>query len=123
MLGLLSTTAKSSMRPPMVAGPISRNSRFFSLSTGLAWPAGAAGAFAASALIQMAIAEISRRAFAPCFILFPPTHKARHVTPAGPFHASYVSGRADNPCVTSDAPPCCHVSLHAHALAFNSHLP
>src|SRR6266478_6463170 len=97
MLGLLSTTAKSSMRPPMVAGPISRNSRFFSLSTGLAWPAGAAGAFAASALIQMAIAEISRRAFAPCFILFPPTHKARHVTPAGPFHASYVSGRADNP--------------------------
>src|SRR6266851_291926 len=29
MFGLLSTTAKSSMRPPIVAGPISRNSRFF----------------------------------------------------------------------------------------------
>src|SRR6266404_106559 len=26
MFGLLSTTAKSSMRPPMIAGPISRNS-------------------------------------------------------------------------------------------------
>src|SRR6266850_2747765 len=72
MLGLLSTTAKSSMRPPMVAGPISRNSRFFSLSAGLAWSASAAGAFAASALIQMAIAEISPSAFVPCFILFPP---------------------------------------------------
>src|SRR6266850_1974411 len=71
MLGLLSTTAKSSMRPPMVAGPISRNSRFFSLSTGLAWSAGAAGTFAASALMQMAIPEISRRAFEPCFISFP----------------------------------------------------
>src|SRR5229473_85380 len=114
MLGLLSATAKSSMRPPMVAGPISRNSRFFSLSTALACPASAAGAFAASALIQMAIAEISPRAFAPCFIVIPSTHKARHVTPAGPFHASYVSGRADKPCATSDAPSCCHVSVHAH---------
>src|SRR5258707_5429147 len=32
MFGLLSTTAKSSMRPPITAGPISRSSRFFSLS-------------------------------------------------------------------------------------------
>src|SRR5262249_54638044 len=32
MLGLDSTTAKSSMRPPMTAGPISRNSRDLNLS-------------------------------------------------------------------------------------------
>src|SRR5256886_5973186 len=32
MFGLLSTTAKSSMRPPITAGPISRNSRFLNLS-------------------------------------------------------------------------------------------
>src|SRR5712692_10437070 len=36
MLGLLSTTAKSSMRPPIIAGPISRNSRLFHLSVDLA---------------------------------------------------------------------------------------
>src|SRR5262245_29808250 len=34
MLGLESTTAKSSMRPPMIAGPISRNSRDLNLSMG-----------------------------------------------------------------------------------------
>src|SRR5215467_11482737 len=34
MLGLDSTTAKSSMRPPMVAGPISRNSSDLNLSIG-----------------------------------------------------------------------------------------
>src|SRR6266849_9989739 len=46
IFGLLSTTAKSSIRPPMVAGPISRNSRFFSLSVRFGWspgPASAAG--------------------------------------------------------------------------------
>ena len=37
MSGLLSTTAKSSMRPPITAGPISRNSRLFNLSVGLGW--------------------------------------------------------------------------------------
>src|SRR5437588_3237132 len=42
MFGLLSTTAKSSMRPPIVAGPISRNSRFLNLSVGLGGSAGAA---------------------------------------------------------------------------------
>src|SRR5258708_3279139 len=42
MFGLLSTTAKSSMRPPITAGPISRSSRFLSLSTALAWSAGRA---------------------------------------------------------------------------------
>src|SRR2546430_9294695 len=44
MFGLLSTTAKSSMRPPMVAGPISRNSRFLNLSAGFCWAPGAARA-------------------------------------------------------------------------------
>src|ERR1700676_940393 len=38
MLGLLSTTATSSMRPPNTAGPISRNSRFLSASVVLDWP-------------------------------------------------------------------------------------
>src|SRR5256714_11643404 len=42
MFGLLSTTAKSSMRPPIVAGPISRNSRFLNLSAGICLSAGAA---------------------------------------------------------------------------------
>src|SRR5437870_10599840 len=32
IFGSLSTTAKSSMRPPITAGPISRNSRFLNLS-------------------------------------------------------------------------------------------
>src|SRR5690348_5147757 len=42
MFGLLSTTAKSSIRPPITAGPISRNSKFFSLSVRFDWPAGPA---------------------------------------------------------------------------------
>src|SRR6266404_4510027 len=42
MMGLLSTTTKSSMRPPIVAGPISRHSGFLYLSAGLGWSAGAA---------------------------------------------------------------------------------
>src|SRR6266481_7559818 len=44
MFGLLSTTAKSSIRPPITAGPISRNSRLLSLSTALTWSAGRASA-------------------------------------------------------------------------------
>src|SRR5882724_6799445 len=43
MLGLLSTTATSSMRPPIAAGPISRNSRLLNLSVGLVWPDTAEG--------------------------------------------------------------------------------
>src|SRR5882672_3935091 len=46
--GLLSTTAKSSIRPPITAGPISRNSRFLSLSTALTWSAGRASTSAIS---------------------------------------------------------------------------
>src|SRR6266852_168236 len=50
MFGLLSTTAKSSMRPPITAGPISRSSRFLSLSTMLGWSAGRASAPAISTM-------------------------------------------------------------------------
>src|SRR5260370_9651089 len=49
MFGLLSTTAKSSMRPPIVAGPSSRNSRFLSLSVGFGWSAGPGSAAVANA--------------------------------------------------------------------------
>ncbi len=49
MFGLLSTTAKSSMRPPITAGPISRSSRFFSVSVGFVWSAGRGSAPAISA--------------------------------------------------------------------------
>src|SRR5258705_8131782 len=44
IFGLLSTTAKSSIRPPITAGPISRSSRFFSLSMAFGWSAGRASA-------------------------------------------------------------------------------
>src|ERR1700723_3063644 len=44
IFGLLSTTPKSSIRPPITAGPISRNSKFFSLSVGFDWPAALPGA-------------------------------------------------------------------------------
>src|SRR5712671_7444089 len=42
IFGLLSTTAKSSIRPPITAGPISRSSRLLNLSTALTWSAGRA---------------------------------------------------------------------------------
>src|SRR6266404_5368177 len=63
MLGLLSTTAKSSMRPPIVAGPISRNSRFLNLSAGLGWSAGAAFKVIANTPRKIAQTTIVRRAF------------------------------------------------------------
>src|SRR6266481_7933869 len=61
MLGLLSTTAKSSMRPPIVAGPISRNSRFLNLSVGLGWSPGAASALIAGAPRDTTQTRIVRR--------------------------------------------------------------
>src|SRR5882757_5317553 len=57
MLGLLSTTAKSSMRPPIVAGPSSRNSRFLNLSVGFGWSPGAAFALTAQAPSDAAQAD------------------------------------------------------------------
>src|SRR5258708_2704406 len=89
MFGLLSRTAKSSMRPPIVAGPISRNSRFFNLSVGFGWSPGAASALIDTAPKTAAQARIVRRAFHVCFI-HPPVYKARHITPAGPHSASIV---------------------------------
>src|SRR6266853_240924 len=71
MFGLLSTTAKSSMRPPIVAGPISRNSRFLNLSVGLGWSPGAASALIDNAPRIAAQASIVRRAFHACFIFIP----------------------------------------------------
>ncbi len=68
MFGLLSTTAKSSMRPPIVAGPISRNSRLLNLSVGFGWSPGAAKALIADAPRIAAAASIIRRAFHVCFI-------------------------------------------------------
>src|ERR1700675_4032700 len=68
MFGLLSTTAKSSMRPPIVAGPISRNSKFLSLSVGFSWSPGAALALIAHAPSDAAQAKIVRRAIHVCFI-------------------------------------------------------
>src|SRR5437899_4060902 len=71
MLGLLSTTAKSSMRPPIVAGPSSRNSRFLNLSVGFGWSPGAAFALTPQAPIDAAQARIIRRVFQVCFISIP----------------------------------------------------
>src|SRR6266853_50287 len=71
MLGLLSTTAKSSMRPPIVAGPISRNSRFLNLSVGLGWSAGAAFEVIANTPRKIAQTRIVRRAFHKSFISIP----------------------------------------------------
>src|SRR4029077_5847855 len=71
MLGLLSTTAKSSMRPPIVAGPISRNSRLLNLSVGFGWPPGAASAFHGNPPRISTQPRIVRRAFHVCFISIP----------------------------------------------------
>src|SRR6267378_3376504 len=71
MFGLLSTTVKSSMRPPIVAGPISRNSRFLNLSVGFGWSPGAASALIENAPRIAAQASIVRRAFHVCFISIP----------------------------------------------------
>src|SRR5260370_39227657 len=71
MFGLLSTTAKSSMRPPIVAGRISRNSRFLNLSVGFGWSPGAASALIDNAPRIAAQARIVHRAFPVCFISIP----------------------------------------------------
>src|SRR5579859_779064 len=68
MLGLLSTTAKSSMRPPITAGPISRNSRFLNLSVGFC---GAAAKLTANAASNKEQATIVQRILDICFISSP----------------------------------------------------
>src|SRR5215472_19122560 len=52
MLGFDSTTAKSSMRPHMNAGPISRNSRDWNLSMGEGSAEAAAGTSAGAAFLS-----------------------------------------------------------------------
>src|SRR5216683_8100069 len=71
MFGLLSTTAKSSMRPPIVAGPISRNSRFLNLSAGFGWSPGADCALITNAPNEAAQTRIVRKAFPVGFISIP----------------------------------------------------
>src|SRR5215831_5068400 len=66
--GLLSTTAKSSMRPPITAGPISRNSRFLNLSVGFC---GAAARFTAIAPSSTRRATTIRRILDEGFISSP----------------------------------------------------
>src|SRR5712692_9187210 len=71
MFGLLSTTAKSSMRPPIVAGPISRNSKFLNLSAGFGWSPGPASVFIANEPKKAKQAKIAWRALHLCFISIP----------------------------------------------------
>src|SRR5260370_34270830 len=68
VFGLLSTTAKSSMRPPIVAGPISRNSRFLNLSAGFGWSPGPPSVFIANQAKKAKKAKIAWRALHLCFI-------------------------------------------------------
>src|SRR5580692_2134037 len=100
MLGLLSTTPKSSMRPPITAGPISRNSRFFSLSVTLDWPADPSGKVNTSARQNILGAKIILNVDNPDKerrILFPLVIKAGHHTSSVPRRASIVSGLAKRP--------------------------
>src|SRR6266699_1140170 len=71
MFGLLSTTAKSSMRPPIVAGPISRNSKLLNLSAGFGWSPGPASVFIANEPKKAKQAKIAWRALHLCFISIP----------------------------------------------------
>ena len=68
MFGLLSTTAKSSMRPPITAGPISRNSRFLNLSVGFCGLPGAPGVLTVAASTNTIQARILRSVLHVCFI-------------------------------------------------------
>src|SRR5712691_2658884 len=89
--------AMSSMRPPMVAGPSSRNSRFLNLSEGFGWSPGGACALTPNAPSEAAQTRIVRKAFPVGFISIPPARNARHVTPAGPHNASSVLKGHTNP--------------------------
>src|SRR6266446_836213 len=94
MLGLLSTTAKSSMRPPITAGPTSRNSRFLNLSVGLGWSPGAARAFIASTPRDTAQTRIGRRAFHVRFIFFSLCARPGMLLPlAGTAHQVFWKGK------------------------------
>src|SRR4029077_19266641 len=97
MFGLLSTTAKSSIRPPITAGPISRNSRFFSLSVALDCATAPPGVTIANPTQNIpAVRTILNADKARC-IFFPLVCKAGHHTSSMPRRASIVSGMANQP--------------------------
>src|SRR5580704_3590925 len=97
MFGLLSTTPKSSMRPPITAGPISRNSKFFSFSVGLDCPAVPPGAMTANPTQDITAAKLIFKADEARSIFFPLVCKAGHHTSSMPRRASIVSGMANQP--------------------------
>src|SRR5579859_1178463 len=100
MFGLLSTTAKSSMRPPITAGPISRNSSALNLSVGFGWSAGPACIFAAATPKNIPTSTMIPTTDHTRFIIDSSTRGAASYSAVYP-HASFVSGSAQpvmNPC-------------------------
>src|ERR1700732_4443432 len=97
MFGLLSTTPKSSIRPPITAGPISRNSKFFSLSVRFDWPAVPLGAMLANPKQNTTPAKLIFNADKARCIFFPLVCKAWHHTASMPRRASIVSGMVNQP--------------------------
>src|SRR5580704_15883864 len=120
MFGLLSTTPKSSMRPPITAGPISRNSKFFSLSAGLAWPAVSLGRRIAIAKQNSTPAKVIFKADETRRIFFPLVCKAGHHTSSMPRRASIVSGMAKQPVFRQTRGT--HSTFRAHASIAPAHL-
>src|SRR5713101_5950983 len=104
MFGLLSTTAKSSTRPPITAGPSSRNSRLFNLSVGFGWSAPGTASAPAEAhstrLVSRTSSALDPRDIrsiihTPCVAVIGPAGPVlggRHDTAAGRLPASIVSG-------------------------------
>src|SRR5712692_3522971 len=82
------------MRPPMTAGPISRNSRFLNLSMGFCWPPGAAGTLPSNALRKATAIRVVRRALNIDFISIPPLCAESGILPlpAGVVHHMYLEG-------------------------------
>src|SRR5229473_4969277 len=104
MFGLLSTTAKSSMRPPIVAGPISRNSRFFNLSVGFGWSPGADCALITNAPNEAAQTRIVRKAFPVGFISIPLRARPSTLLRQGGLAHQVFFERANPPNGITDVP-------------------
>src|SRR5579864_4338609 len=94
ILGLLSTTAKSSMRPPITAGPISRNSKLLNLSVGFGWSAGRPFTWVAITPSNNPANTTARKADHPRFMINPSTRGPASYSAVSP-HASFVSGIKD----------------------------
>src|SRR5690242_5595432 len=112
IFGLLSTTAKSSMRPPITAGPISRNSRLLNFSAGFGWSPPPAFIFVADApknnptITPVPKADLTR------FIIHPSTRGPASYSGALP-PASFVSEK-DLSRAEKDAPRRTPVSRTAY---------